>query len=59
MPQSKSVTIELTADQRKKIKMETGSDVATLKVEALEDRVAPSIITGGMKKNDPSGSPSK
>ena len=39
---AKKVTIELTPDQRNKIKMETGKELRTLEFEPLEDRAAPS-----------------
>jgi len=54
MAKRKAVTIELTPDQRKKIKAGLGEEVRSLKVETLEDRVAPSVIRGGMKIKDPS-----
>jgi hypothetical protein len=53
MAKRKAVTIDLTPDQRKKIKVGLGEEVRTLKVEALEDRVAPSIIRPGKQIKDP------
>jgi hypothetical protein len=43
---AKKVTIELTADQQKAIHNETGAEVKSLTLEALEDRDAPK--TGGV-----------
>ena len=57
MAKRKAVTIDLTPDQRKKIKAGLGEEVRTLKVEALEDRVAPSIVRGGKTIKDPSLEP--
>ena len=57
MAKRKAVTIDLTPDQRKKIKLGLGEEVRSLKVETLEDRVAPSVIRGGMKVKDPSLEP--
>jgi len=57
MAKQKAVTIELTPDQRKKIKVGLGQELRSLKVEALEDRVAPSIIRGGKQVKDPSIDP--
>ena len=57
MAKRKAVTIELTPDQRKKIKVGLGEEVRSLKVEALEDRVAPSIIRGGKTIKDPAVEP--
>jgi hypothetical protein len=57
MAKRKAVTIDLTPDQRKKIKAGLGEEVRSLKVEALEDRVAPSIIRGGKTIKDPSLEP--
>ena len=45
----KKVTIELTADQRQKIKDATGKDRTSLDFEPLEDRDAPSVF-GGTKR---------
>ena len=44
---SKKVTIELTSEQREKIKNETGKDMTSLDFEALEDRNAPSVFGRG------------
>ena len=57
MAKQKAVTIDLTPDQRKKIKAGLGQEVSSLKVETLEDRVAPSVVRGGMKIKDPSLEP--
>ena len=38
---AKKVTIELTPDQQQTIRNETGAEVKTLTLEALEDRDAP------------------
>ena len=46
----KKVTIELTSDQRQKIKDATGKDLNTLDFEPLEDRDAPSVF-GGTKRD--------
>lgn len=37
----KKVTIELTPDQKKQIKDETGKELSSLEFDALEDRDAP------------------
>jgi len=54
MADTKKVTIELTETQKSKIQRETGRVVDMLTFDPLEDRVAPSVIRGGMNVKDPS-----
>ena len=42
----KKVSIELTNEQQKQIASEIGVDVDRLQIDALEDRVTPSIFAG-------------
>ena len=42
----KKVSIQLTDDQQKKIASELGFEVDRLQIDALEDRVTPSIFAG-------------
>jgi hypothetical protein len=59
----KKVTIELTSEQRDKIRAETGEDVKSFTYEALENRDAPKSIPGGDLGGEPlepgGGLPSK
>ena len=57
MTDTKKVTIELTETQKSKIQRETGRVVDMLTFDPLEDRVAPSVVKGGMKVKDPSLEP--
>ena len=42
----KKVSIELTNEQQKQIQGEIGVEVDRLEIDALEDRVTPSIFAG-------------
>ncbi|MFQ5693369.1 MAG: hypothetical protein ACE5IM_10045 [Nitrospinota bacterium] len=55
--EKKKVTIELTPDQRKKIKDETGKELSSLEFDALEDRDAPKILKGGGSDQSSGGRP--
>ncbi len=46
--EKKKVSIELTADQQKKIKDATGKDLSKLEFEPLEDRDAPNVFGSGL-----------
>lgn len=59
MTDRKQVTIELTEAQKAKIAKETGKMVEVLTYDAIEDRVAPSVITPGKRMLDPAGSHTK
>jgi hypothetical protein len=39
-----TVTIELTPEQQEQIRKQSGKEIATLKLEALEARLAPRIV---------------
>jgi hypothetical protein len=49
----KKVTIELTSEQRDKIRSETGADVKSFTYEALENRDAPKKFIGGDLGDEP------